>query len=133
MRASWPAVARCRSAADAPKLAPMVSGALGEAGLPALALSSLSPESESVESSGEGNPLRAIRRRATLVLAPVTLPQLGRFLSAWRERTDAALWTVARLDIEPQREHPFAPGSDLPLRVVVGLECVTMEPLRASR
>jgi hypothetical protein len=116
-----------------PKLATVVIGALGAAGLPASALASLSPESESGELlsnaargaiAGGARPM-LVRRRATLVLTPLTLPQLGRFLTAWHER--APQWTLSRIDIEPRREKDVQPGADLPLRVTVGLESVTIQ------
>ena len=57
-----------------------VSDAIQHAGLPAAALASLSPEAEvAVGSDGAS----AGRRRATLVLTGVTLPQVGAFLHTW--------------------------------------------------
>jgi hypothetical protein len=116
-----------------PKLATAVTGALGAAGLPASALASLSPESESGEllrqgargASTTGARTMLVRWRATLVLTPLTLPQLGRFLTTWRERSPQ--WTPSRIDIEPRREKDVQPGADLPLRVTVGLESVTVQ------
>lgn len=118
---------------ESAKLAPAVSAALSGSGLPTSALSSLSPESESTKPVGgpTGNQVRIVRKRATLVLTPVTLPQLGRFLQTWRQRSPE--WTVDRLELDPR---PIGggsaaappPGSDLPLRVVVGLESLTLQP-----
>lgn len=128
------------SDSPAPQLAPAVSGALASCGLPAAALSSLSPESESIEqAAGAPHAVRMIRARATLVLTPVTLPQLGRFLQAWRERSPR--WTVTRLDIEPRfatagqaaGQAAASPGADLPLRVVIGIESLSLDHQRGTR
>lgn len=105
-------------------LTPRVSAALAASGLPASTMSGFSPEAES--SVGEGE-LRARRSRAVVTLAPVTLPQLGTFLAAWREREPA--WTVSSLDLSPQAEKTDArsAGRDLPLRVVIGLETLFVD------
>lgn len=113
------------------QLAPAVSATLAACGLPASVLSSLSPESESIEQvaprDGSASPpqtVRLIRKRATLVLTPITLPQLGRFLHDWRGRSPD--WTVARLDVEPrgagEKGAGVTPGADLPLRVTLSIE-----------
>lgn len=127
------------STGNEPKLTAAVSGALAAAGLPASTLASLSPESENAEilnpgaggaggKGGDGGVRIALaRRRATLVLTPVSLPQLGRFLSAWRDR--APQWTPVRIDLEPRQDGKAqaAPGSDLPLRVTIAIECITVQ------
>lgn len=114
-----------------PKLATRVSAALAAAGLPASNLAVLSPESESVE------PVTAaaavVRRRATMVLTPVSLPQLGRFLAEWRARSPE--WTPTRIDLEPinagagpsSSSSSTQPGGDLPLRVTLAVESVRAE------
>jgi hypothetical protein len=109
-------------------LTPRISAALAAAGLPASALSSLSPEAESP--IGEGD-LKARRTRAVLTLAPVTLPQLGGFLAAWRSREPQ--WTVSSIELSPQPgnqspgQSAAAPGGDLPLRAVLGLETLFVD------
>lgn len=101
--------------------------------------------------SGEGG--RLLRHRATLTLGgdALTLPRLGDFLAAWRTREPA--WTVTSLDVSPQSRPSQASstssmgvaggaggaggggggggGGDLPLRVVVSLECVALEQTAA--
>jgi hypothetical protein len=104
-------------------LAPRISAALSAAGLPATAMSSLSPEAES--QVGEAA-LGARRSRAVLTLAPVTLPQLGAFLAAWRSREPH--WTVSSLDLAPLGgTAKESPGGDLPLRAVIGLETLFVD------
>ncbi len=107
-------------------LATSTGEVLAFAGLPASVLSSLSPESEAADRTSGKSGIALLRRRATLTLTPLTLPQLGRFLDAWRQRLDS--WTVARIDLEPRRDGPPTPGADLPLRVVLGVESVTLAP-----
>lgn len=65
--------------------------------------------------------------RAVVTLSPVTLPQLGTFLAAWREREPG--WTVSSLDLSPQTDKAEgkAGGRDLPLRVVIGLETLFVD------
>lgn len=126
---------------DSPKLAPAVSAGLAAAGLPASTLASLSPESASLESAGDSAAAaRIVRKRATLVLTPITLPQLGRFLQTWHDRASESSeagfddWTFARLDLEPRTDTNTAanaPGSDLPLRVVMSIESVVIQPAPA--
>ena len=128
--------------APPPKLSPAITAALASSGLPAQTLASLSPESatrEWIDSSASGaaaSPIAAhiIRRRATLVLTPLTLPQLGRFLDTWRKQTapDAQgsagdPWTVSRIDVEPRRDGQPTPGADLPLRATLVMESVSLE------
>lgn len=118
-----------------PKLSPTITAALASTGLPAQTLASLSPESatrERVEGGGTGSipAAHVIRRRATLVLTPLTLPQLGRFLDIWRKQTlpDAGEpWTVSRIDVEPRRDGQPTPGADLPLRATLVMESVSLD------
>lgn len=118
-----------------------VNEALASAGLPAASLASLSPAAEmpialrpsAASGSGEANTpgLAAVRQRALLTLAPISLPQVGRFLSAWREAHPD--WIVSTIDFSPEppgRREP-SPGSDLPLRVVITLETLFVEPAAA--
>src|SRR5690606_2866944 len=98
-------------------LAERTAGALADAGLPGSALQGVSPESQ-VGGDRSGG---VSRRRATLTLA-TTLPQLGRFLGAWRAREPA--WTVTGIDLAPEARGEAAPGSDLPIRAVLTIESI---------
>lgn len=99
-------------------LTPRVTSALERAGLPASSLASLSPEAESQLAGQTG--LRVSRRRATLTLSGVTLPQVGRFLDAWRSTEPA--WTPASIDLSPVGGKAPEAGGDLPLRAVIAIE-----------
>jgi hypothetical protein len=104
-------------------LAERVAAALAEAGLPSSALQGVSPESR----VGGGGSSGVTRRRATLTLAG-TLPQIGRFLDAWRNREPA--WTATGIDLAPERpgDAPApAPGGDLPVRAVLTIESIAFE------
>jgi hypothetical protein len=71
----------------------------------------------------------ARRTRAVLTLAPLTLPQLGGFLAAWHSREPQ--WTVSSIELSPQpgnqAQSAAAPGGDLPLRAVLGLETLFVD------
>lgn len=112
-------------------LAQRVTASLSRAGLPASALSSLSPEAQSVQVDGDTH---VKRQRATLVLASLTLPQLGAFLDAWR--TAEPDWNVSSIDLSPAAPGGAPPGAstggDLPLRSVLTLESVSIEETPAS-
>lgn len=114
-------------------LAPQVSAALTSAGLPASVMKSLSADSGAGGVTG-GSATHIRRRRATALLQPVTLPQLGRFLQQWRQRQP--MWTVAALDVQPEAVQAGSEvaklGGDLPLRVTVALESLSVET-RAKR
>lgn len=105
-------------------LTPRIGAALSAAGLPASAISSLSPESESPVGDAD---LKARRTRAVLTLASVTLPQLGSFLKSWRSLEPH--WVVSSLDLSLEAGHAKAQetGGDLPLRVVIGLETLFVD------
>jgi hypothetical protein len=108
-----------------------VGAVLQAAGLPTAALSSLSPEAESLTGSDQ---VRVHHRRATLTLGGVTLPQTGAFLDAWRQLEPA--WTVASVDLGPESNRgnaPAAAGGDLPLRAVIALEAVYVEESGGDR
>lgn len=107
-------------------LAARIADAMNASALPRGALESLSPESERVTPGTVGPPIS--RRSATLTLASVTLPDLGRFLDTWRQREPA--WTVTSLDFKPARD--TAATGDLPLRVVLTLERMDIRPLAQS-
>jgi hypothetical protein len=110
-----------------------VNEALAAAGVPAASLSSLSPAAEMPVTSQAGSSgLAAVRQRALLTLAPITLPQVGRFLGAWREAHPD--WTISAIDFSPEapgRREP-SPGSDLPLRVVITLETLFVDSSASS-
>lgn len=99
-------------------LTPRITVALQRAGLPATVLASLSPEAESRVEFRRG--IHVLRRRATLTLSGVTLPQVGRFLDSWRSTEPA--WTPASIDLSPVGGSPPVGGGDLPLRVVIAIE-----------
>lgn len=103
-------------------LAPRVTAALERAGLPPGTLASLSPEADSQATLQPG--LRVARRRATLTLGGVTLPQVGRFLEAWR--TAEPTWTPASIDLSPAGGKSPEAGGDLPLRAVISIEAVAV-------
>jgi hypothetical protein len=103
-------------------LTPRVTAALERAGLPAGALASLSPEAESQVVSQAG--VRVSRRRATLTLAGVTLPAVGRFLDTWRAAEPA--WTPTSIDVAPAGGQAAEAGGDLPLRAVIVIESVVV-------
>lgn len=97
-------------ASPASELPPRLTAALAACGLPSSALVTFS--AEAAHRAG-GMPASA-----SLVLAPVTLPQLGRVLDAWRRREPG--WVVTGLEITPTTDS--AEGGDVPLRVVISLE-----------
>ncbi len=119
-------------AADEPSrggLTERVTGALQRAGLPTGTLASLSPEAETPD-AGQGG-ARVVRRRATLTLSGVTLPQVGRFLEAWRSTEPA--WTPASIDLSPMGGKAPEAGGDLPLRAAVAIEALTLQDDGARR
>jgi len=75
-----------------------VNAALTRAGLPASALSSLSPESD-VALPGNAQYHRQTLR---LSLRSLDLPQLGAFLSAWRE--SQLVWTITQIELIHSRQ-----------------------------
>jgi hypothetical protein len=105
-------------------LATRVAGVLSAAGLAQSNLGALSPES-TTQRSGGGT---TVRRRATMTLQSLTLPELGRFLAEWRSREPS--WTVTSIDLNPQERAKPTPGADLPIRAVVLLESLSFESSR---
>ncbi len=103
-------------------LTPRAAAALERAGLPASALAGLSPEAESQVAGSPG--LRVSRRRATLTLSGVTLPQVGRFLEAWRSAEPA--WTASNIDLSAAGGPAPEAGGDLPLRAVIAIESISV-------
>lgn len=100
---------------DGAPLARRVGAALAAAGLAAGTLADLSPEAH-LPSAG------VVRRRATLTLTGVTLPEVGRFLAAWREAEPS--WTVTAADLTPEPSRTAPPGADRPLRAVLTVEAL---------
>ncbi|MBL9032105.1 MAG: hypothetical protein JNM80_10420 [Phycisphaerae bacterium] len=120
-------LARLRAAAPpAPRrpssgLQPRLAAVLASRGLPASTLASLAPEPEAPAGPGR----RA--QRATLVLAPITLPHLGAVLAAWREAEPD--WTATSIDLSQAGSASRDASGDLPLRAVIQLECAyAVEP-----
>lgn len=103
-------------------LTPRVTAALALAGVPDSALASLSPEAESQVLSQPG--LRITRRRATLTLSGITLPQVGRFLDAWRAAEPS--WTTSGIDLSPASGQSTEAGGDQPLRAIITIETATV-------
>lgn len=103
-------------------LAASITDALQHAGLSPSSLANLSPEATISVGSGDAV---AHRRRATMVLSGITLPQLGAFLGTWRETQPN--WIVSRLDLTPERINGPIQGGDVPLSAVVAIEALFMK------
>lgn len=103
-------------------LAPAAAAVVASCGLPEGVLSNVAPDSGT--RIGEG-PVAVTRQRATLTLLPITLPEVGRFLAAWREAEPD--WTVVSIDLAPQHRATVTPGGDLPLRAVLVIEAFFMQ------
>jgi hypothetical protein len=99
-------------------LAERAAHVLADAGLPSSALTNLSPARVAPRDG-------VLHRRATLMLEAVTLPQLGRFLDAWRSHEPA--WTVSCIDLSPETRSQTPPGADLPIRAVITIETIQHE------
>ncbi len=114
-------------------LAPEVSATLAGTGLPPSVMNSLSadPDSSAGQGSSGTGAIQARTRRGTLVLTSLTLPQLGAFCAAWRERQPG--WTISALDVSPEggnlaaKTSVASTGGDLPLRAVLTLESISLE------
>ncbi|MCG3123897.1 MAG: hypothetical protein GIKADHBN_02335 [Phycisphaerales bacterium] len=133
LKARYPAFA----ASDAPTedLTRRVSRVISAAGLASSVLSNVSPDSDQPASSATsagGTPLY-LRRSARLTLEGVTMPQLGRFLEAWR--TAEPGWVVTSIDLAATSgssggsriktpEGGAAPGRDRPLRALLAVEAI---------
>ena len=106
-----------------------LAASLGETltgcGVPASALVSVTPQPESAVQGPGAEQLK--RQRATLTLSPITLPQLGAFLEAWRAREP--YWTVGGIDVGPDQRSAAkgSPGGDLPLTAVLTLDAVYLD------
>jgi hypothetical protein len=100
LRRAAPSVAA--SAKPQPNISGHVTDALVEAGLAPALLTNLTPESDTAIERSARSPSDAPRYRrqsARLTLEPTTLPDLGRFLAAWR--SSQPQWTVASITIAP--------------------------------
>lgn len=126
-----------------------VTDALVEAGLAPSLLTTLSPESDSSLPTPANAPAAATYRRqaARLTLEPITMPDLGRFLNAWRRQQPQ--WTVASINVtpasgpiskprrstnatpEPQAE-PEPASPTRPVRAALVIECVYLEQPTSS-
>lgn len=95
-----------------------VSAVLGSCGLPAAALSGVTPEATFRDAAGS-------RQRGVINLA-ATLPQVGAFLSAWR--TAEPDWIIASIELSPASGNNASPGADLPLRATITVEGATLRP-----
>lgn len=103
-------------------LSARVAAAMASAGLAGSVFQNLSPEAQSAITGVAGTKL--IRQRATLTLADLSLPQVGKFLDAWR--TTEPDWVVSGIDLSPisSGSAPATLGTDLPLRAVITVEGV---------
>ena len=100
LRRAAPPVAA--SAKPQPNISGHVTDALVEAGLTPALLTTLTPESDTAIERPARSPSAAPRYRrqsARLTLEPTTLPDLGRFLAAWR--SSQPQWTVASITLSP--------------------------------
>lgn len=108
-------------------LAALVSETLAGRGIPASTLASVTPQPE-ITVPGPPGTAELKRQRAGLTLAPITLPQLGAFLDAWRAREP--YWVVASIDVSPEpgkRNQSAQVGGDLPLRAVLTLDALYLD------
>lgn len=99
-------------------LAERVTGVLSSHGLSHRVLQEVSPESSVAHRGVE-------TRHAALTFAPITLPELGRFLAGWL--ADEPAWTVTSIDLTPIRGADVEPGGDLPLRAVLTMATIGMQ------
>lgn len=114
-------------------LSGQIADALAEAGLPPTTLASLTPEEDApitAAPSTNGRPttnsLAYRRQAARLTLEPLTLPDLGRYLSAWRTRQPE--WTTSSIQISPIiTKDAAATSPSRPIRVTCLIECVYVE------
>lgn len=109
------AASRTRAPIDQVNLMSNLNAALLEAGLPVTALTNLTPEADGPVMSGRGGAgddaaSRYRRQAARVTIEQVTLPQVGKFLAAWR--TAQPRWMVTSLQVQP------APAAAAPDRAV---------------
>lgn len=112
-------------------LATNLGQTLAACGIPPQALVNVAPQPETpLHGETGGADLR--RQRATFMLTPVTLPQLGAFLELWRTREP--YWTVASIDVSPETTHGRPPtGGDLPLRAAITVDAVYLADPKEER
>lgn len=130
-------------------LAALLSETLASCGVGRATLANVSPQ-PATEVLGAPGTEGLKRQRATFTLAPITLPQLGAFLDAWRTREPN--WIVATIDVAPEPgrlENQTPPtkdletagrkteagdvGGDLPLRAVLTLDAVYLDDPKGER
>jgi hypothetical protein len=104
---------------DGPGMGARIASVLAACGLPASAMTSVSPEADTRLTVPEST-ARYLRSRVTLTLAGVTLPQLGSFLNGWRTAEPA--WVPTALEITPTQPKEGFPGGDRPLNITIVLE-----------
>ena len=100
-------------------LQPRIMLALKQSGVGPTALSGLSPGADATMAARDGA-WTAKRRKATLILQGLTLPDLGRCLAHWRALEPE--WIVSSIELAPSGTAPG--GGDLPLRAILELQLV---------
>lgn len=133
-------------------LAPRVADALAACGLSSSVMSSLSAQEGTLAARVGAASIRT--RKATMTLTPITLSQLGRLMEAWRVREPA--WIISDINLSPlggpsggvptkppTAATPGAPGAvpaaasagggeELPLRVTLSLESLSLDAARGA-
>jgi hypothetical protein len=104
LKRSTPTVAA--GARPQPNISGQVTDVLVEAGLAPALLTNLTPESDTAVDTGNiargmgtTSAARYRRQSARLTLEPATMPDLGRFLAAWR--TSQPQWAIASINVSP--------------------------------
>lgn len=122
-RAALPAWAISAQAnSDDDLFAQRVAAAVASVGLGGSSVTSINVDALGGAPSTGG--VRVARRTATVTLGSITLPQLGNLLQAWRSREPA--WTVTGIAIDPGSPAQAQPGADIPLRVVLSMETISI-------
>lgn len=114
-------------------LAALLGETLSNCGIPTAVLSNVTPQPE-ISVQGPPGTESLKRQRAGFTLTPITLPQLGAFLHAWRSREP--YWIVASIDVSPEpirRHDDSMAGRDLPLRAVLVLDAVYLDEPKEDR
>jgi hypothetical protein len=123
LRSGGPSIPMARRPASA--LPSVLSAGLAAAGVPNQSLASFNASSPAAIDGGHG----LTKERANLVLNPITLPQLGRVLAAWRESEPA--WAITNIELSPLpleravSAHPT--GGDRPISATLTLEAIVRE------
>lgn len=119
-------------AAPEAELAKRLAATLGQNALPASSLANVEPDAPApvgrLDDQQTGPLIK--RARASVTLRPLTLPEVGRFLDAFRQREPD--WTITSVRIEPERLAKTPPNSssmprDLPLVVALSVESLYVE------